>query len=370
MPTVNPGQNEYHEGIEPGNVVTVVTPAGGTALVRRHGVNGGQTKTSVAAGSTVAFGPYNQQCRVSVTAFSQPCTVTETTADVALAYVDPADGVLKAGGVAVTSASNALIAQRAALGPSAIRQISNFYATDGNASAPGKTYTLKIALPVRDAVAIRLVIASTVAASIAGVRAIASSSASPSEPYNNAGTWTAATFGGASSGTLPSGSAALPSVTRSDWIPVVPVAPSDGGPRTIYHLRVFIPNTSTSAPVVGTGSSTNFTAWTDALNQEWICSVNVGDNVTTAISSYSAVVDDLVKGLDDYVRAVCASGAALLVDYSLIMSNAVTPGVARLWKTGYNDAAGGDGLHPSSTGYAAGASDPTYGTTAVLSQVF
>ncbi len=406
------------------------------------------------------------------------------------------------------STSMAALAARSKSSNIGDRQLMNNFATDGNGSAPGKTYHMKNAVPATDVLAVRIVYQNHTAAAIAGIKAIASSSASPSDQYNNAGVWTAATFGGAATGTLPAGTATAPAVLKTDWIPVVPLARSDAGPSTIYHVRSFAPNTNATLPTVGNGGGVSpSTTWGARANEEWSCAVNVGDfvaspttftaagegspfaiaieymtaattltvmnfgdsirmgyvasapgncdivvaakaastparpisvqnsaqggsnsdtyiglaealipihkpamavysvftpndtaptaatiqaqkvkrgrflkvcqdngvipvlstsvpntNAGNTASTYSAAVDDLVKALDNDTRALCATGKALLLDLSLILSNTQTAGVARLWKTGLN----ADGLHPNDAGYLASASDMTVGAGAVI----
>lgn len=87
-------------------------------------------------------------------------------------------------------------------------------------------------------------------------------------------------------------------------------------------------------------------------------------NAGNTASTYSAAVDDLVKALDDDTRSICASGKALLLDRSVIMSNDIIYGVARLWRQGMNFP--GDGLHPGDAGYQASAADMVRGAGAVI----
>ena len=79
MPTVNPLPTEYRDTLAPGRKLAVTVPSGGSAIVRRVGVAGG--KSPIKGPATQVFGPYIEQQKFGVTAFTLPCTVDESAAD-------------------------------------------------------------------------------------------------------------------------------------------------------------------------------------------------------------------------------------------------------------------------------------------------
>jgi lysophospholipase L1-like esterase len=162
------------------------------------------------------------------------------------------------------------------------RQLMNGFSTDSNSSAPGKTFCAKVALPVTDAYAIRPVFQNHTATDITSCKVIASCSANPVENFNNAGTWVAATWSGSATGTIAQGTATAPKLTATDFIPLEPIARSDALPSTIYHIRLFVPNTNATVPGVAnnTGTSVNAT-WGAFAGNEFRQSVNVGDFVAS-----------------------------------------------------------------------------------------
>ena len=95
MPTINSG-SQYTEGVEPGNSITVIVPAGASALVHRTGPTGIITTFSVGPSSTRTFGPWNQHCRFRITAIGAPCAFTESIADIEMGAsiaTDPTTGL-------------------------------------------------------------------------------------------------------------------------------------------------------------------------------------------------------------------------------------------------------------------------------------
>lgn len=71
--TIFPFAREFTNGLRAGSTMTVTPRAGGSALVRRHGSFAGQEKTTVTSATT--YGPYQDDCRFGVTAFTVGCEV-------------------------------------------------------------------------------------------------------------------------------------------------------------------------------------------------------------------------------------------------------------------------------------------------------
>ena len=129
-------------------------------------------------------------------------------------------------------------------------------------SATTYTWHLFAAIPA-DAIAVQIISINAQAATVAGVTGAVSVGASETELMNNAGAWTAATWGGASSVTMPASTQANPNFTLSDWIPISPVtstfSSSNGLPLMMCYARIVTPSSNTSVSLAGyTGSSS---AW-------------------------------------------------------------------------------------------------------------
>jgi hypothetical protein len=129
-------------------------------------------------------------------------------------------------------------------------------------SATTYTWSLAIAIPA-DAIAVQIIALNAQAATVTGVTGSVSVGANKADMLNNAGSWTAATWSGSSTVTLPTGTAALPVLTISDWVPVTPLAStfssSAGLPLQMCYARIATPAANASVSLAGYGASS--AAW-------------------------------------------------------------------------------------------------------------
>lgn len=79
MSTLNPGQPEYSNTLVPGKILTVISPAGGSALIRHFNTSRTQIKTSVRG--SVSIGPFLNAREYHVSAFDLPVDISETIVD-------------------------------------------------------------------------------------------------------------------------------------------------------------------------------------------------------------------------------------------------------------------------------------------------
>lgn len=117
-------------------------------------------------------------------------------------------------------------------------------------------------------------------------------SATVGDGNNSAGTWANVTFSGASTVTLPNAaSAADPTLTLSDWIPLSSIARSDiVGALPLLFARAFVPVATTTFPIsfnVGI-SSLGWATKSDGRIRP--CRKQVGDQVTTP-AGFNSVVE-------------------------------------------------------------------------------
>lgn len=208
--------------------------------------------------------------------------------------VDPTD-VCYIGGIAVKKSNGAMYvtsglttAQLAALSANGSLPAKTSVGTriltpvhQGGFAQAGANYTwgLHVALP-NEFVALRLVLGNGLAVPVTGVTACASSGATAADHVNNSGTWTNATFAGASSITLPAGSSADPSITLSDWIYLPSVSYSSGNAKSMAYVRCMTPLANANAPLMGLGVS--ISGWANkADGMLWAWTFQSGDFVTT-----------------------------------------------------------------------------------------
>jgi lysophospholipase L1-like esterase len=154
----------------------------------------------------------------------------------------------------------------------------NTFATAGS----NFTWSLALALPA-DVQAVQLVTYNGSASATTAVTGIASSGATKTELLNNAGVWKAATWAGASSHTIPAGSAFLPSVVLSDWITLIKTGSytaTNGLQMTMFYARIMTPLANANVGIGG--FSTTIPAWaTISDDQIFAWRFQSGDFVTT-----------------------------------------------------------------------------------------
>ena len=152
----------------------------------------------------------------------------------------------------------------------------------GGFAQSGANYTWSLACAVPAAfTAIRLILQNNLLVPVTGVTACASVGGTASDLTNNAGTFTNATFAGASSVSLAAAPVAgNPSLTVSDWIPITSTPRVDGGTLPLVYVRCMTPLANTNAPLNGMG--VGVTGWaTKSDGLIWAWRFQSGDFVTT-----------------------------------------------------------------------------------------
>lgn len=161
-----------------------------------------------------------------------------------------------AGGVHVSDPWDAAAKK---LGHIGVRSVCHVNTPSFSLSATTYTWHLFCAIPA-DAIAVQIIALNGQASTVAGVTGAVSIGATKTEALNNAGAWTAATWAGAGTVTLPTSSSANPAFTLSDWIPITPAASafnsSSGLPLQMCYARIMTPASNTSVSLAGySGSS-------------------------------------------------------------------------------------------------------------------
>jgi lysophospholipase L1-like esterase len=132
--------------------------------------------------------------------------------------------------------------------------------------------------------AVRLVLMNPTSANVVSVTGAVVAGGSTSDPLQSAATWTAVTWSGASSVTIPlSADSNNPTILLSDWIAC------KGDTSKLVSARVYIPSAgNTTCPVYSVGNTG--APWAEMENREWIARYQSGDFVTTPASMNSATV--------------------------------------------------------------------------------
>ena len=264
--------------IRNGTSIEVVIPTGQTlkvvavsgtynaSVVRGTGI--GTTLSTLATGAS--YGPYaydrvvrlvsSDASEIDFDVAVTPDVATDTVANYAF---DPltgnVTGLVGPGGVVVSKPWSVAAKTKGTIGSRCVALVNT---PSFALSATTYTWSLACAIPA-DAIAVQIIALNAQAATVAGVTGAVSIGATKTDMLNNAGTWTAATWSGVSSVTLPTATSAAPVFTISDWIPVTPAtstfSSSAGLPLQMCYARIMTPSSNTSVSLAGyTGSSS---AW-------------------------------------------------------------------------------------------------------------
>lgn len=104
--------------------------------------------------------------------------------------------------------------------------------------------------------------------------------------------WRSVTWSGAASPTLPAGTAAIPTITTSDWIPIQSVPRADGGIGRLLLVRVYINGSVNQFTAVSTGQIDAAMRTASAANRGrtlQVASYDSGDAVGTQTNSPTAL---------------------------------------------------------------------------------
>ena len=150
----------------------------------------------------------------------------------------------------------------------------------------GNTYTwcLAVAIPA-DAIAVQLVAANAVTSAITGVSGAVSIGGTKTELLNNAGTWTAATWGSASTVSLTAGTTDTPAFTLSDWIPITPSVTtftgSEGLALQMCYARIATPSANANVSLLGCAVASS-SGWVTSVDEQVMAlRYQIGDFVAT-----------------------------------------------------------------------------------------